>query len=221
MPARVQQLVLGLGKAKQTEHRHRLGARSCASRSSTPTSPRPSRCSKTTRPRSARGTSSSPRRSPRITRSPTASRSTPARSSSPGPRLGLGNVGADRFGAPVHVHHRADRSGHHARAAVLLAGASRWPRAAASAIDNLYIGCAIEDFTYQFNYGPGRASSKMTVNWVGSGLLTTPSRRSRSRRSPPRTTCWRHRCRSPSTAWITSRPSASSPAASAGRTTCC
>ena len=44
-----------------------------------------------------------------------------------------------------------------------------------SAIDNLHVGCAIEDFTYQFNYGPGRASSKMTVNWVGSGLLTTPS----------------------------------------------
>ena len=44
-----------------------------------------------------------------------------------------------------------------------------------NAIDNLYVGCAIEDFTYQFNYGPGRASSKMTVNWVGSGLLTTPS----------------------------------------------
>ena len=39
-----------------------------------------------------------------------------------------------------------------------------------NAIDNLYVGCAIEDFTYQFNYGPGRASSKMTVNWVGSGL---------------------------------------------------
>jgi len=44
-----------------------------------------------------------------------------------------------------------------------------------NAVDNLYVGCAIEDFTYQFNYGPGRASSKMTVNWVGSGLLTTPS----------------------------------------------
>ena len=44
-----------------------------------------------------------------------------------------------------------------------------------NAIDNLHVGCAIEDFTYQFNYGPGRASSKMTVNWVGSGLLTTPS----------------------------------------------
>ena len=44
-----------------------------------------------------------------------------------------------------------------------------------NAIDNLHVGCAMEDFTYQFNYGPGRASSKMTVNWVGSGLLTTPS----------------------------------------------
>ncbi len=43
------------------------------------------------------------------------------------------------------------------------------------AVDNLYVGCAIEDWTYQFSYGPGRASSKMTVNWVGSGLLTTQS----------------------------------------------
>jgi len=42
-------------------------------------------------------------------------------------------------------------------------------------VDNLYVGCAVEDWTYQFNYGPGRASSKMTVNWAGSGLLTTPS----------------------------------------------
>jgi hypothetical protein len=44
-----------------------------------------------------------------------------------------------------------------------------------SAIDNLYVGCAIEDVTYTFNYGPGRASSKCTVNWMGSGLLTSPS----------------------------------------------
>jgi len=44
-----------------------------------------------------------------------------------------------------------------------------------AAIDNLYVGCAVEDFTYSFNSGPGRASSKMTVNWVGSGLVTTPS----------------------------------------------
>ena len=64
-----------------------------------------------------------------------------------------------------------------------------------NAIDNLYVGCAIEDFTYQFTYGPGRASSKMTVNWVGSGLLTTPAA-SPFPRSPPRTTCSRRRCRS-------------------------
>jgi hypothetical protein len=49
------------------------------------------------------------------------------------------------------------------------------PEGGGSAIDNLLIGCAVEDFTYQFNYGPGRTSSKMTVNWAGSGLLTTPS----------------------------------------------
>jgi hypothetical protein len=42
-------------------------------------------------------------------------------------------------------------------------------------VDNLHIGCAVEDFLYQANYGPGPKSSKMTVNWVGSGLLTTPS----------------------------------------------
>ena len=44
-----------------------------------------------------------------------------------------------------------------------------------SAVDNLYVGNAVEDWLYQFNYGPGRASSKMTVNWVGSGKFTTPS----------------------------------------------
>lgn len=44
-----------------------------------------------------------------------------------------------------------------------------------AAIDNAFIGCAIEDFTYSFNSGPGRASSKMSVNWVGTGQLTTPS----------------------------------------------
>ena len=49
------------------------------------------------------------------------------------------------------------------------------PEGGGSAIDNLYIGCAIEDVTYQFAYGPGRASSKCTVNWAGSGLVTTPS----------------------------------------------
>jgi hypothetical protein len=42
-------------------------------------------------------------------------------------------------------------------------------------VDNLYVGCAVEDWLYQANYGPGPKSSKMTVNWAGSGLLTTPS----------------------------------------------
>jgi hypothetical protein len=42
-------------------------------------------------------------------------------------------------------------------------------------VDNLYVGCAVEDFMYQANYGPGPKSSKMTVNWAGSGLLTSPS----------------------------------------------
>jgi len=49
------------------------------------------------------------------------------------------------------------------------------PEGGGSAIDNMYVGCAIEDVTYQFSYGPGRASSKCLVNWAGSGLLTQPS----------------------------------------------
>lgn len=44
-----------------------------------------------------------------------------------------------------------------------------------AATDNLFVGCAIEDFTHALTYGPGRASSKMTVNWVGSGKITNPS----------------------------------------------
>ena len=43
------------------------------------------------------------------------------------------------------------------------------PEGGANAVDNVYIGCAVEEFLYSFNYGPGRASSKLTVNWVGSG----------------------------------------------------
>ncbi|HEY1898127.1 MAG TPA: hypothetical protein VGG62_17740 [Terracidiphilus sp.] len=43
------------------------------------------------------------------------------------------------------------------------------------ALDNAFIGCALEDFTYDFTYGPGRTSGKCTVNWVGSGKMTTPS----------------------------------------------
>jgi len=43
------------------------------------------------------------------------------------------------------------------------------------ALDNAFLGCAIEDFLYEFNYGPGRQSGRVTVNWVGSGKMTTPS----------------------------------------------
>ncbi|HEY6272620.1 MAG TPA: BACON domain-containing protein [Terriglobales bacterium] len=43
------------------------------------------------------------------------------------------------------------------------------------AVDNAYVGCAVEDVTYEFNYGPGRQSGKCTVNWVGSGIIDSPS----------------------------------------------
>src|SRR5215831_15552129 len=43
------------------------------------------------------------------------------------------------------------------------------------ALDNAFLGCAVEDVTYDFNYGPGRQSGRITVNWVGSGKMTTPS----------------------------------------------
>jgi hypothetical protein len=43
------------------------------------------------------------------------------------------------------------------------------------ALDNAFLGCAIEDVTWDFNYGPGRQSGRVTVNWVGSGRMTTPS----------------------------------------------
>jgi hypothetical protein len=43
------------------------------------------------------------------------------------------------------------------------------------ALDNAFLGCAVEDVTYDFNYGPGRQSGRVTVNWIGSGKMTTPS----------------------------------------------
>jgi hypothetical protein len=43
------------------------------------------------------------------------------------------------------------------------------------ALDNAFIGCAVEDVTYDFNYGPGRQSGRVTVNWVGSGKMATPA----------------------------------------------
>jgi hypothetical protein len=44
-----------------------------------------------------------------------------------------------------------------------------------TALDNLFIGCAMEDMSFTFNYGPGRQSGRVTANWVGSGKLTAPS----------------------------------------------
>ena len=49
------------------------------------------------------------------------------------------------------------------------------PEGGSTAIDNMFVGCALEDFAFDFNYGPGRASAKLTANWVGSGKLTQPS----------------------------------------------
>lgn len=43
------------------------------------------------------------------------------------------------------------------------------------AIDNAFVGCAMEEFTYSFNYGPGRASSRLNCSWSGSGIITSPS----------------------------------------------
>jgi hypothetical protein len=44
-----------------------------------------------------------------------------------------------------------------------------------TSLDNSFVGCAIEDVTYDFNYGPGRQSGRVTCNWVGSGKMITPS----------------------------------------------
>lgn len=44
-----------------------------------------------------------------------------------------------------------------------------------SAIDNAYLGCALNDFDLTFNSGPGRQSAKITSNWVASGVITSPS----------------------------------------------
>jgi hypothetical protein len=44
-----------------------------------------------------------------------------------------------------------------------------------SAIDNAFVGCAIDDWQLDFNIGPGRQSAKFSCSWMGSGLLTSPS----------------------------------------------
>lgn len=49
------------------------------------------------------------------------------------------------------------------------------PEGGGSAIDNAFIGCAIEDFLLSFNQGVGRQSASVSANWIGSGKITTPS----------------------------------------------
>jgi len=44
-----------------------------------------------------------------------------------------------------------------------------------SAIDDLYVGCSIEEVTTTYNYGHGLQSVGTTVQFAGSGLLTSPS----------------------------------------------
>jgi hypothetical protein len=44
-----------------------------------------------------------------------------------------------------------------------------------SLIDRLLVGCQVEGVTLQVNSGPGRQSSQLTVDVVGSGKLTEPS----------------------------------------------
>jgi hypothetical protein len=44
-----------------------------------------------------------------------------------------------------------------------------------SLIDRMLVGCQVEGFTLQVNSGPGRQSSQLTVDVVGSGKLTEPS----------------------------------------------
>jgi hypothetical protein len=43
------------------------------------------------------------------------------------------------------------------------------------AIDELYTGCSIEEVSTAYNYGPGLQSVRTTVQFAGSGLLTSPS----------------------------------------------
>ena len=45
----------------------------------------------------------------------------------------------------------------------------------ASALDELYLGCAMEEVTTTFKYGPGRESIRTNVAFNGAGLMTSPS----------------------------------------------
>ena len=41
--------------------------------------------------------------------------------------------------------------------------------------DKMFVGCAVEDFLVTLATGPGRANSKITINFIGSGKNTDPS----------------------------------------------
>lgn len=44
-----------------------------------------------------------------------------------------------------------------------------------SVVDRMAVGCAIEEFTLSLGTGPTRASSKLSCNFIGSGILIEPS----------------------------------------------
>ena len=49
------------------------------------------------------------------------------------------------------------------------------PGAATLVVDRMAVGCAVEAWTITVGSGPGRANSKINIEFVGSGLLTEPS----------------------------------------------
>lgn len=49
------------------------------------------------------------------------------------------------------------------------------PEGGGMAIDEMFVGCSIEEVMTNFNYGPGLQSVGTTVQFAGSGLLTQPS----------------------------------------------
>ncbi len=49
------------------------------------------------------------------------------------------------------------------------------PEGGGAAVDNLFIGNSLEDFTLTFSSGVGRSSATVTANWVGSGNTVSPS----------------------------------------------
>jgi hypothetical protein len=46
---------------------------------------------------------------------------------------------------------------------------------ASAVLDRMAVGCVVEDFTITVGSGPGRANSRITINFAGSGKLVEPS----------------------------------------------